>query len=75
MKTETTMDLVYAVLSPECEKEIKSLGWEIVDASDYVHEERVSIYYPRDKEKEYVAILKKFDLLGASLSARLNQFT
>ena len=68
MKEEMTMDLFYANPSPQMRDEIKLLGGEIEDASDYIHEERVAINYPVNKKQEYLSILTKNSVLGCSLS-------
>jgi len=62
------MDLLYTNLTTEVKNEIKNLGAKIEDASDYIHQERVSIYYPEEKKKDYFSILRKFGLLQNSLS-------
>lgn len=62
------MDLLYANPSQECRKELENLGAEIEDASDFIHQERVAIYYPEEKKQDYHSILKKYSLLKFSFS-------
>ena len=72
MKEKMTMDLFYANPSPQVRDEIKLLGGEIEDVSDYIHEERVAINYPVNKKQEYLSILMKNGVFGYSLSYLTN---
>ena len=65
---ETTMDLLYTNPNPELRKEIEKLGGKIEDASDEIHEERVSIIYPKEKKKQFYELLTKFNVINNSLS-------
>jgi len=69
---DKTMDLLYINPSQNLKEEIEKLGGRIEDASDYIHTERVAIYYPKNKEDKYRAILKKFKVINNSLSYLIN---
>ena len=64
-------DLLYTIPKEEVQEEIKLLGGIISDASDFIHQERISIDYPANKSKEYFDILRKNNYLRFSLSYRL----
>lgn len=70
---EKKMDLVYANLPETALNELKEIGASIEDASDDIHTERVSVYYPEDKKEEYYGILHRHGLLGNSMGFLVNQ--
>lgn len=68
---EETMDLLYMRPNQELRAALEAIGAKVEDVSDYIHEERVAVYYQKSRQKEYYAILDKAGLLDNSLSAQL----
>jgi len=66
------MDLLYTNINSEVRKELESLGVKIEDASDYIHEERVAVYFSEEKKIKYNEILKKFGIIENSMNYLLN---
>lgn len=73
--TEKAMDLLYSSPGADFVSAVEEMGGEIRDASDYVHTERVEVYYPREKKEEYVALLEKHDQLPYSMNIRMAALT
>jgi hypothetical protein len=59
-------DLLYARVTGELKTDLEAIGCKVDDASDDIHQDRSSVYY--DNYDEYKAVLKKHQVIGASLT-------
>ena len=65
------MDLLYTQPMQNFLDEAAELEIKVVDASDYIHTERVEIHYPEDKKEDYLALLKSHKLLEYSMHIQM----
>jgi len=64
------MDLIYIFPNEKQRKALEAFGATIEDASDFVHEERVAVYYPNEKADAYPKLLEEIDLKDSSLTVQ-----
>lgn len=66
------IDLLYYQPMQNFLDEAAELGFEVSDASDFVHASRVEIRYPENKQTEYYELLNKHGLHAFSMKWKMS---